>query len=125
MRSVGFVLMIVITAAAANPTPAADESKDLIVGVWEIVYSDAAAIPTGTKLEFTAEGRVKIFAPSKTGNTSTLDAGGYKLDKDILTLTGPDGQKNDKGRICLLNKSSLVVNDELEDKVLVLKRVKK
>lgn len=125
MRSVGCILMAFITVVAANPTRAADEPKDLIVGMWEIVYSDAAAIPTGTTLEFTTEGRVKIFAPSKNGNATALDAGGYKLDKDVLTLTGPDGQKNDKGRICLLNKSSLVVNDELEDKVLVLKRVKK
>jgi uncharacterized protein (TIGR03066 family) len=115
MRTVGFGLVAIITAAAAGTTPAADDSKDLIVGLWEIVYSDAAAIPTGTKLEFTSEGRVKIFAPGKNGSDTALDAGGYKLDKDILTLTGTDGQKNDKGRICLLNKSSLVVNDELED----------
>jgi uncharacterized protein (TIGR03066 family) len=108
----------------AGSVRAAEENKDLIVGTWEIAYSDAKDIPVGTKLEFTAGGKVVLTVKDKDGKDVTVDAGGYKVDKDIVTLTGKDGNKNDKGRICLLNKSSFIINDEVEDKVMVLKRVK-
>jgi uncharacterized protein (TIGR03066 family) len=108
----------------AGSVRAVEENKDLIVGTWEIVYSDAKDIPVGTKLEFTAAGKVVLTVKDKDGKEVTVDAGGYKVDKDIVTLTGKDGSKNDKGRICLLNKSSFIINDEVEDKVMVLKRVK-
>jgi uncharacterized protein (TIGR03066 family) len=101
----------------------ADDSNALIVGVWEIVYSDARTIAVGTRLEFTKQGKVSL-TKKMNGKDVTIDAGGYKVEKDLLTLTGKDGNTSDKGRICLLNKSSLVLNDEVEDKVLVLKRVK-
>lgn len=107
---------------AANAR-AADDSKELIVGTWEIVYSDAKDIPPGTKLEFTDKGKVNLTVKVD-GKEMTVDAGGYKIEKDIVTLTGKEGTKNDKGRICLLNKSSFVINDEVEDKVMVMKRQK-
>ena len=58
------------------------------------------------------------------GKEVTVEAGGYKVAGDVITLTGKDGDKNDKGRLVLLNKSSLVINDEIEDKMMVLKKVK-
>ncbi|MCS6865115.1 MAG: hypothetical protein RMJ56_12105 [Gemmataceae bacterium] len=125
MRIAIVALFTLLAATVANTTAAADDSKDLIVGTWVIAYSDAQEIPTGTKLTFTAEGRVHITVPNKNGSERAIDAGGYKLEKDVLTLTGINGQKNDKGRICLLNSLSLIINDEMEDKVMVLKRMKK
>ena len=104
---------------------AADESKELIVGTWEITHSDGQdSIPVGTRLEFTADGKVNLTAKGKDGKDRTDPIGGYKIDKEFVVLTGPDGKKNDKGRVCLLNKTSFVLYDETEDKVLVLKRMK-
>jgi uncharacterized protein (TIGR03066 family) len=118
-------LAIIGLLGLARSVRAAEENKDLIVGTWEIAYSDAKKeIPVGTKFEFTAAGKVVLTVKDKDGKDVLVDAGGYKVDKDILTLTGKDGNKNDKGIICLLNKSSFIINDEVEDKVIVLKRVK-
>jgi|GEM_PF-6905840 len=123
MRAVVIALTAVALFGASSAARAADDNKDLIVGTWEIAYSDAKDIPVGTKLEFTAGGKVNLTVKVD-GKDVTVDAGGYKIDKDVVTLTGKEGNKNDKGRICLLNKSSFIINDEIEDKVMVLKRVK-
>lgn len=123
MRAVVIALTAVALFGASSAAQAADDNKELIVGMWEIAYSDAKDIPVGTKLEFTADGKVKLTVKVD-GKDVTVDAGGYKIDKDIVTLTGKEGNKNDKGRICLLNKSSFIINDEIEDKVMVMKRVK-
>ncbi|MCI0704355.1 MAG: hypothetical protein L0241_25125 [Planctomycetia bacterium] len=124
MRAVVFGLVAVCLVGLSSTTQAADDNKELIIGTWEITYSDTKDIPVGTKLEFTANGKVKLTITVE-GKEITVDAGGYKIEKDIFTLTGKDGSKSDKGRICLLNKSSFVLNDEIEDMLLVLKRVKK
>ena len=116
-------LMTVMLVGLAGSARAADDNKELIVGTWEIAYTDAKDIPVGTKLEFTKDNKVSLTVKVE-GKEVTVDAGGYKLDKDIVTLTGKEGNKNDKGRIVLLNKSSFVINDELEDKLMVLKKVK-
>jgi hypothetical protein len=102
------------------PARAADEPVSLLVGVWEITYTDATdGIPIGTKLELTKDGKVKWI-----GKDKTEDLGGYKLENGFFVLTGKTGDKNDKARAVLLNKSSLVLNDEVLDKVMVFKRVK-
>ena len=112
---------LVGTAAAANP----EDNKDRIVGVWEIVYTDLPeSIPMGTRLEFTAAGRLNVIVRDKDGKTRSEDLGGYKVDKESVVLTGKDGSKNDKGRIGVLNQSSFVLHDEIDDKVMVMKRVK-
>lgn len=122
MRAAVVAAVVGLVLIAAN-TRAADDNKELIVGTWEIVYSDAKDIPPGTKLEFTDKGKVNLTVKVD-GKEMTVNAGGYKIEKDIVTLTGKGGNKNDKGRICLLNKSSFVINDEVEDKVMVMKRQK-
>ena len=112
---------LVGTAAAANP----EDNKDRIVGTWEIVYSDSPeSIPVGTRLEFTTAGRLNVIVRDKDGKTRSEDLGGYKVDKESVVLTGKDGSKNDKGRIGVLNQSSFVLHDEIDDKVMVMKRVK-
>jgi len=123
MRAVGIAVVAVGLFGLANTVRGADDNKDLIVGTWEIAYSDAKDIPVGTKLEFTKAGKVNLTVKVE-GKEVTVDAGGYKLEKDIITLTGKDGNKNDKGRIVLLNKTSFVINDEVEDKVMVMKKAK-
>jgi uncharacterized protein (TIGR03066 family) len=116
------IAMVAVGVFSAGSARAAD-NKELIVGTWEIVHSDAKDIPPGTKLEFTEKGKVNLTVVVD-GKEVTVDAGGYKIEKDMVTLTGKGGNKNDKGRICLLNKSSFVLNDEVEDKVMVMKRQK-
>ena len=123
MRAVVVALAVVGLFGLSGTARSADDNKDLVVGTWEIVYSDAKDIPTGTKLEFTKDGKVNLTVKVD-GKDVSVDAGGYKVDKDIITLTGKDGSKNDKGRICLLNKTSFVINDEVEDKVMVMKKPK-
>jgi uncharacterized protein (TIGR03066 family) len=123
MRATAIALVGVALVGLSSSARGADEPKDLIVGTWEIAYSDAKDIPAGTKLEFTKAGKVNLTVKVD-GKEMTVDAGGYKVEKDVVTLTGKDGTKNDKGRICLLNKTSFVINDEIEDKLMVMKRVK-
>jgi uncharacterized protein (TIGR03066 family) len=123
MRAAVIALAAVGAFLATGPARAADENKQLIVGTWEIVYSDAKDIPVGTKLEFNDKGKVKLTVKVDEKEV-TVDAGGYKLDKEFVILTGKDENKNDRGRVCLLNKSSFIINDEIEDKVMVMKRVK-
>jgi uncharacterized protein (TIGR03066 family) len=110
-----------LTGTAANPA----DNKERIVGVWEIVYSDLPeSIPVGTRLEFTAAGKLSVILKDKDGKPRSEDLGGYKVDGESVVLTGKDGMKNDKGRIGVLNKSSFVLHDEVDDKVMVMKRVK-
>lgn len=123
MRSLAFAVVAISFLGSANTVRAQDNNKDTIVGVWEIVYSDAKDVPVGTKLEFTKDNKLKLTVKVD-GKEVTVEAGGYKIEKDVITLTGKDGDKNDKGRICLLNKSTFIINDEIEDKVMVLKRAK-
>jgi uncharacterized protein (TIGR03066 family) len=104
-------------AQAANP--------EQIVGMWEIVYSDLPEnIPVGTRLEFTAAGKLTVTLKEKDGKTRTEDLGGYKVNGESVVLTGKDGAKNDKGRISVLNQTTFVLHDEIDDKVMVMKRVK-
>ena len=123
MRAAVMAVVAVGLLGLSGTGRAADDNKELIVGAWEIAYSDAKDVPVGTKLEFTKDGKVNITVKAD-GKDVTVDAGGYKVEKDMVTLTGKDGVKNDKGRICLLNKTSLVINDEVDDKVMVLKKAK-
>ncbi len=123
MRAAVIAVVAVGLLGPSGTGRAADDNKELIVGAWEIAYSDAKDVPVGTKLEFTKDGKVNITVKAD-GKDVTVDAGGYKVEKDMVTLTGKDGVKNDKGRICLLNKTSLVINDEVDDKVMVLKKAK-
>jgi uncharacterized protein (TIGR03066 family) len=110
-----------LIGTAASP----EENKERIVGVWEIVYSDSPeSIPVGTRLEFTSTGKLNVIVKDKDSKTRTEDLGGYKVDKESVVLTGKDGTKNDKGRIGVLNQTSFVLHDEIDDKVMVMKRVK-
>ncbi len=110
-----------VGTAAAGP----EDNKERIVGVWEIVYSDLPeSIPVGTRLEFTAAGKLAVTIKEKDGKARTEDLGGYKVDKETVILTGKDGAKNDKGRIGVLNQTTFVLHDEVDDKVMVMKRVK-
>ena len=124
MRAVAFGVVAVALVGWAGVAAGADDNKALIVGHWEIVYSDAKDIPVGTKVEFTAAGRMSLTVKTD-GKEETRYAGGYKVEKDVFTLTGREGGKNDSARICLLNKTSFVLNDELGDKLMVLKRITK
>ena len=119
------VLSATVGLAGSAPTASPEENKDRIVGVWEIVYSDAPEnIPVGTRLEFSAAGKLSVIVREKDGKTRTEDLGGYKVDRESIVLTGKDGRKNDRGRIGVLNQSSFVLHDEVDDKVMVMKRVK-
>ena len=125
MRAVVVAVVAAGLVGLAGTGRAADDTKELIVGTWEITHSDGQdSIPVGTRLEFTADGKVNLTTKGKDGKDRTDPIGGYKIDKEFVVLTGPDGKKNDKGRVCLLNKTSFVLYDETEDKVLVLKRAK-
>lgn len=122
MRAVVFGLVAV--GSLASPVRGADDNKELIVGLWELVFSDAKDVPAGTRLEFTKDGKVKMTLKADGKEIAADDV--YKIAKDVLTVGAEPRNKRagDSGRVCLLNKTTLVIHDELEDKVLVLKRVK-
>ncbi|AWM41245.1 hypothetical protein GobsT_01370 [Gemmata obscuriglobus] len=119
------VLALVTAGLIGSPgtARAADDHKELVVGAWELAFSDAKDVPVGTRLEFTRAGKVKMTVRADGKDTTAEDT--YSVEKDVLTLGGPDRNKRsgDSGRICLLNKTTLVLHDEREDKVLVLKRL--
>lgn len=120
VRFAAVVLVLASTATAAPP-----DNAERVVGVWEIVYSDLPdAIPVGTQLEFTAAGKLSVIVRDKSGKATAQDLGGYKVNGEAIALTGKDGAKNDKGRIAVLNATSFVLHDEIDDKVMVMKRVK-
>ena len=60
----------------------------------------------------------------KDGKKRSEDLGGYKVDGESVVITGKAGKKNDKGRIGVLNQTSFVLHDEVDDKVMVMKRAK-
>jgi uncharacterized protein (TIGR03066 family) len=125
MRAVAVAGAVVALLGLSGAARAADDNKKAIVGAWTIAYSDLPdSIPVGTRLEFAADGTAKVVIKDKDGKERAEAIGGYKVDKDVVTLMGKDGTRNDKGRICLLNDSSFVLHDEIEDKVMVMKRVK-
>jgi uncharacterized protein (TIGR03066 family) len=122
-----FAALVFVSLALATAAPAAapEENKGRIVGLWEIVYSDLPeSVPVGTRLEFSAAGKLSVTIKDKDGKTRTEDLGGYTVNGESVVLTGKDGSKNDKGRISVLNQSSFVLHDEVDDKVMVMKRVK-
>ncbi|MDY3553577.1 hypothetical protein R5W24_002680 [Gemmata sp. JC717] len=123
MRAAVLALVTVGLVGSPGTTRAADDPKELVVGVWELVFSDAKDVPVGTRLEFTRDGKVKMTVRTDGNGPPVEDT--YSVEKDVLTLGGPDRNKRggDSGRIRLLNKTTLVLHDEREDKVLVLKRV--
>src|SRR5579859_1308146 len=122
MRAAVFAMFAVALIGSSARAADEKEPKELIAGVWEITYSDSPdVIPIGTKLDF-ADGKLKLTAKDKDGKEFTRAVGTYKLDKGYLLVTEKEGDKPDKGRICLLNKTALVLHDETEDKVMVLKR---
>lgn len=125
MRAAILGLVAVGLLGALNPAPGADDNKELLVGLWEIAFSDAKDVPAGTRLEFTKDGKVKMTLKAAGKEVAADDV--YKIDKDVLTLGAAEQRTKragDSGRVCLLNRTTLVIHDELEDKVLVLKRVK-
>ncbi|AMV29982.1 hypothetical protein VT84_36655 [Gemmata sp. SH-PL17] len=123
MHVIAIALAVIGALGSTSIGRAGDDHKELVVGVWEIAYSDAKDVPIGTRLEFTKDGKMNRIVKAD-GKEVVRNDGGYTVEKDVITLTGSDGKKNDKGRICLLNKTSFVINDEAEDKVMILKRVK-
>jgi uncharacterized protein (TIGR03066 family) len=123
MRTAAIAVVAVGLLGLTGTVRGADDNKDLIVGTWEIVYSDAKEIPAGAKLEFTKAGKVNMTVKVD-GKDKTAEVGVYKVEKDIFTLTGKESNKTDKANIVLLNKSSLIFNDMVEDKVTVLKKMK-
>ena len=127
MRAVSLLVVAVVSFSPPAGARAADDPKELIVGAWEIAFSDAKDVPAGTRLEFTKDGKVKMTLKSAGKEITAED--GYRLEKDVLTLGGSEQQlrsrrAGDSGRVCLLNRTTLVLHDEREDKVLVLKRLK-
>jgi uncharacterized protein (TIGR03066 family) len=125
MRVVAFALVAVGLFGLSARAVRADDEKELIVGVWEITYAETqVGLPVGTKLEFTAEGKLMLIRKDKDGKERTSSAGMYKIEKGYLLVSEKEGEKPDKGRICLLNKTALVLNDETVDEVMVLKRTK-
>jgi len=123
MRAV-LLALVAVGPVGNSAVRAAETSAELIVGEWEVAYSDTPdTVPVGTKLEF-AGGKLKLTVKGPDGKERTELVGSYAIDKEYLVVTG-SGAKPDKGRICLLNKTSLVLNDDVKDKVMVLKRVKK
>jgi uncharacterized protein (TIGR03066 family) len=62
----------------------ADISKDKLAGVWEVVKADQGALPVGSTVEFSKDGKAKV-THIRDGKETTVE-GSYSLDGEKLTV---------------------------------------
>ena len=116
----GAVLCLVGVLGAAEDKP--DYAK-LIVGKWEITKADAGTVPTGSVVEFTKDGKMKVQF-KKGGEEATID-GTYKLEKNVIAmkLKVGDDEKSKEITITKISDKAMSTKDS-DDKVVEMERKK-
>jgi uncharacterized protein (TIGR03066 family) len=125
MKALRWLAVAAVVSVSGGPAPAEDKPDyaKLIVGKWEVTKADDGTVPTGTKVEFTKDGKMK-FNAQKDGSDVTLE-GTYKLDGDKfeMTINVDGGEKTHTITITKLTDKELATKDE-NDKVVELARKK-
>ena len=125
MKMFRMVLAAFVMAGLGSATLAADkaDNKKLIVGKWEATKADEGTLPTGSIVEFTADGKIKV-APKAEGKTDTIE-GTYTVDGDSFTFKVKFGDQEISQKI-KIKKISATELDTMnqEDKNVSFKKVK-
>lgn len=81
---------VVCLVGAAARADEKDTAKKL-VGKWEVTKADEGTLPTGSMVEFTKDGKVKIT--HKVDDKDMTFEGTYKLDGDKFVVTVKIGEE--------------------------------
>lgn len=95
----------------------------LIVGKWEVTKSAPGTVPVGDVVEFTKDGKMKVFA-KKDDKNLTIE-GTYKIEGNKFDMTLKIGDDEHKQTITItkISDKELATKDK-DDKVVELKRTK-
>lgn len=86
-----------------------DDNKTLIVGKWEVSKAEDGTVPTGSTIEFSKDGKLKMVA--KKNDKEENREGTYTVEKEVLTLVmkRDDGERTVKITIKALSATELTV----------------
>jgi uncharacterized protein (TIGR03066 family) len=124
--TLGLASLLVLGLTMAYGEDKKDDNKTKIVGVWEVVKSEASNGPQkGATVECTKDGKFKLTF-EENGSKTTIE-GTYKVDGDSVKSESkaPDGKEHKETlKIKELTDKKLVLEDE-EGKQVEFKRVEK
>jgi len=92
LLAVGMIMCLF--AAGARSEEKVDYAK-MLIGKWEVTKADEGTLPTGSIVEFTKDGTLKLTV--KMGDSDMTLEGKYKVEGDKFTITmkvGDDEHKN-------------------------------
>lgn len=120
LRMFAIVAVIGLLGSAARSDEKPDYAK-LIVGKWEVSKADAGTLPTGSTIEFTKDGKVKLSA--KKDDADFNIEGTYKIEKDTVSVTAKlgDVERTNAITITKISEKELHVKDK-EGKVVEFKK---
>lgn len=127
MKTLRLVLAAFVAASFGSAALAADDKTDvkkLIVGKWEVAKADADTLPVGTKIEFTADGKLKVTGKDEGGKEQSFE-GTYTVDGSSFTYKMKIGDMERSQKITV-NKVSDTELDTTnpENKKVSFKKVK-
>jgi uncharacterized protein (TIGR03066 family) len=124
LKCLGLLALVVSFAANATAQDDKVDYKKLIVGKWEVSKADEGTVPTGTLIEFTKDGKLKIAA--KMGDDEFKIDGTYKVVKNTFEFTlSLDGmEKSQTITITKISEKEMSTKND-EGKVVELKKQKK
>jgi uncharacterized protein (TIGR03066 family) len=118
MAIAGLLALAFTTAAKA-----ADDTKKLLVGKWEVVKADEMTLPVGAIVDFSADGKLKVTA--KFGDKETSQEGTYTVEDMSFTykLKFNDKEVSNKITIKTITESDLETLNP-DNKSVTLKKTK-
>lgn len=117
-----FVGTLSTVAAPKSQEKKSDYAK-MVVGKWEATKADSGTVPEGTIIEFTKDGKMKIFATEKEADFA-ID-GTYKMDENKIkfTIKIGDAEKTNTITITKISDKEMSTKDK-DSKQVEFKKVK-
>lgn len=120
MRRISCALACCLVIGLANCSKAEDDkkkeptNKEKIVGTWELVQT-AGAMPVGSTIEFTKDGKVKVLQKRKGAEPEEAS---YVVEGDMIQFLTSEGKPADKRKIIKLSDKELVLDGVIKNDVL-------
>jgi len=125
MKAVSF-LTAAVAIGLLSSLSRADDKVDyakLIVGKWEVSKSDPGTVPTGSRVEFTKDGKMTVSA--KMEDKDLKIEGTYKVEKNTFTMSLKIGEEEKMQTITIVKITEKEMSTKDKDgKVVELKKVK-
>src|SRR5689334_24666235 len=93
------LVMIGLGAGLSAEEKKANGNKEKLVGAWEVIKADEGALPVGSVVELSKDGKASVTA-KREGKESTAQ-GTYAVEGDKLTVTLKHGEKEVKHAITI------------------------